>query len=107
MYDLRTFGDSSSSSASGASRAEMGEVLMRRLKEKLWILENLENPESRLDKLGLCGQCQRVPEFAESNDAISPGAGCTGPEKFGGERCLAIGLFVLVPSKSGGGCHRW
>lgn len=99
MYDLRTFGDSSSSSASGASRAEMGEVLMRRLKEKLL--------DSRLDKLGLCGQCERVPEFAERNDAISPGAGCTGPEKFGGERCLAIGLFVLVPSKSGGGCHRW
>ena len=35
MYDLRTFGDSSSSGASGASRAEMGEVLMRRLKEKI------------------------------------------------------------------------
>lgn len=49
MYDLRTFGDSSSSSASGASRAEMGEVLMRRLKEQAAL--DLRNSEVELQRI--------------------------------------------------------
>eukprot|EP00434_Breviolum_minutum_P013273 symbB.v1.2.011693.t1/scaffold787.1/size162597/4 len=49
MYDLRTFGDSSSNSASGASRAEMGEVLMRRLKEQAAL--DLRNSEVELQRI--------------------------------------------------------
>lgn len=49
MYDLRTFGDSSSSGASGASPAEMGEVLMRRLKEQAAL--DLRNSEVELQRI--------------------------------------------------------